>query len=152
MNAFNQLKQAGEVKDVVLPKECTNLDEDIKANVKVTCTVGADQSGAHSGLGLGPCNMHCPCPICEITAPDILETNPERLKDHVRRSLTRISLLAHLVPGDCPGCKARIVAKKEELCGCKKNQKCAKCNGMRMMVVAKRGDKPPPMRKVELDS
>ena len=152
LKAFNKLKQAGEVKDVVLPKQCTNLDEDITANVKVTCTVGADQSGAHSGLGLGPCNGHCPCPICEITAPDILETNPERLKDHVRRSLTRISLLAHLVPGDCPGCKARIVAKKEELCGCKKNEKCAKCDGLRMMVVAKRGDKPPPMRKVELDS
>ena len=152
LEAFNELNRAGEVTGVVLPKECTNLDEDIKVNVKVTCTVGADQSGCHSGLGLGPCNSHCSCPYCEIEAPDLLETNQERLLIPPRRSLFRISLLAHLITGVCPGCKARIVATKEELCGCNEKKKCGKCNGMRMMLVAKRGDKVPAMRKVDLDA
>ena len=66
LGQFNDLKARGFVRGVVLAKEKTGLDEDIKVDVQVECTVGADQSGSHSGLGLGPCNNSCPCPICHI--------------------------------------------------------------------------------------
>jgi hypothetical protein len=152
---FNELKARGFVRGVVLPKDKTGLDEDIKVDVQVECTVGADQSGSHSGLGLGPCNSSCSCPICHIgqnPQDDLLETNEACLKKHTRRSLAGIRLLAHLVPGDCPGCNARIVASAAELCKCKPGKRCEKCEGHVMMVVAKVGDDPPPMKKSDLDS
>jgi hypothetical protein len=152
LEAFNKMIELGCVKDVVLPKEFTDLDENINISVATEFAVGADQSGSHSGLGLGPCNCHHACPICEIGGDDMLETSEAVLSQFTRRTLERLRLLAHLVPGDCPGCNARIVLTKEDLCGCKKSQRCDKCDGKQMMVVAKVGDKPPTTKKSDLEA
>lgn len=152
LGAFNALKERGYVEGVVLKKEQTGLDEDITVNVAVDCTVGADQSGAHSGLGLGPCNSSFPCLICQCPQDEVLTTNAKQLGSYPRRSLHGLRLLAHLIPGDCPGCKARVVASKEDLCGCKAKKKCEKCDGRKMMVVAEPGDTPPTMKKADLNS
>ena len=148
---FNDILKRGFVQDVIVPKEITGYEEDIKVDVPVDCTVGSDQAGSHGGLGLGPCSGHCACPMCEIPAGDILSIDLTFLMKVTRRSLARLRLLAHLVPGDCPGCHARVVATKEELCACQKKT-CQKCQGKKLMLVAKPGDKAPQRSKNDLDS
>jgi hypothetical protein len=78
------------------------------------------------------CRGPCPCTFCEAK---LSELNPfkKHKKRPVRRTLSRIRLLAHTECGICPGCKMEIVSTQAEVKDAKKQ-----------VVLAEGGDVVPP--------
>ena len=67
----------------------------------------ADAAGLQDNFALvGNC-----CPFCECPPEEFFYCKEK--KEYPKRTLERLDLLAHLVPGICPGCNVEIVTKEQ---------------------------------------
>jgi hypothetical protein len=104
----NEILNANAVQGVCLPVPWLS-----PSTTKLQHVGCADQAALHSASGHGGCNMSHSCSYCLVHKSELCAFGFEENDNWEARTQRNAALLAHAMPGKCPGCECEITANEK---------------------------------------